>query len=138
MCGSQLPASPPSSGKCPNCNCDYSQCATRQGMQQNRPDPRGKQYNPFSMDNPMAIPHNQALASEDVLYDSHSKKIIVLSKTKTQKEIQKELEEQEEIFEDEKTFKSEEFKQLSDPFDKRNTNSDNDIEQTCDDLEILG
>ena len=138
-CGSQLPPEPPPNGQCPNCHCDYNVCAIDAGMQKGAPDQPGKQYNPLSTNNPMTIPQGIPIAA-NIVFDSKTNKLYVLSdKHKSIREKIKEKIEEKEILHTEKTYKSEEFKQFTDPLDERDINSDNsDIETSCIDLAIDG
>jgi hypothetical protein len=138
-CGSQLPPEPPPNGQCPNCQCDYNVCAIDAGMQRGTPDSPGKQYNPLSTNNTMIIPQGIPIAA-NIVFDSKTNKLYVLSDKhrSLKKQIMEDIKEQKEL-PSEKTYKSEEFKQFTDPLDTRDINSDNsDIETSCFDLEIDG
>ena len=97
MCGSELSASTPIGGKCPNCGASYDGNKAIDGINDRRPDPRGKQYNPYTQ-SPMMAP-NTSIASNELLYDSHLDHFVIKS---AKKEVDKDdNEDHDETFESE-------------------------------------
>jgi len=134
MCGSELSASLPPDGKCPNCGADYYDNKAMEGLQNRAPDPKGKQRNPYT-DMRLIVP-NTTLADTGLIYDSKLDKFVLIAQKNDDKKEEKEKTSKEE---DEKMYVSEEFKQLVGPSDELTENDDNlNIEQTSKDLAIDG